>query len=107
LTGKLVDEESTSESTKLPALKSYRKTEQQLAIITCRKSVKKKGSKARRKLAKRESRIHQRIARARIDHAYKTAHTLLRTGKKVFIHVDDWLCQCPKGNRANFIVVIV
>ena len=42
------------------------------------------GSKARRKLAKREAKEHQRIARARKDHAYKTAHKLIRTGQKVF-----------------------
>ena len=35
-------------------------------------------------MAKRESREHQRIARARKDHAYKTAHKLIRTGQKVF-----------------------
>jgi putative transposase len=29
---------------------------------------------------------HQKIARARIDHAFKTAHKLLRTGKQVFFH---------------------
>ena len=55
-----------------------------MAKVSKRKANKKKGSKARRKLAKREAREHQRIARARRDHAYNTAHQLIRTGKKVF-----------------------
>ena len=77
---------ATSEGFKLPSLKSFRKLKGELAKVSKRKSVKKKGSKARRKLAKKEARIHQQIARSRKDHAYKTAHALLATGKKVFFH---------------------
>lgn len=77
---------ATSEGTKLPALKSFRKSEAKLAQVSRRKAAKKKGSRSRRKLAKREARVHQRIARARRDHAYKTAHALMRTGKQVFFH---------------------
>ena len=69
--------------------------------LSKRKSVKKKGSKARRKLAKREAREHQRIARARIDHAFKTAHALLRTNKKVFVHEDLNLKALSKRNKAK------
>ena len=75
---------ATSEGKKLPSLKSFRKSEARLAKVGGRKANQKKGSKGRRKLAKREAREHQRIARARRDHAYKTAHQLIRTGKKVF-----------------------
>jgi putative transposase len=46
------------------------------------------GSASRRKLAKKEGRQHQKIARARKDFHYKTAHKLVRTGKKVFFHED-------------------
>ena len=92
---------ATSDNTKLPALKSFRKTEKKLAKVSKRKAAKKKGSKARRKLAKRESRIHQKIARARIDHAYKTSHALVRTGKKVFIHEDLNLKGLSKKNKVN------
>ena len=95
---------ATSENTKLPALKSYRKQGQKLSKVSRRKSTKKKGTKARRKLAKRESRIHQKIARARKDHGYKTAHSLLRTGKKVFIHEDLNLKALSKRNKANPLV---
>lgn len=77
---------ATSDGKKLSSLKSLRKSEARLAQISQRKANKKKGSKSRRKLAKRESREHQRIARARKDHAYSTAHELLKTGKKVFFH---------------------
>ncbi|BBD69690.1 putative transposase IS605 family protein [Nostoc commune NIES-4072] len=65
------------------------------------KATKKKGSRARRKLAKREAREHQRIARARKDHAFKTAHALVRTGKKVFVHEDLNLKALSKRNKAK------
>ena len=77
---------ATSEGFKLPSLKSFRKSQNKLAKVSKRKSLHKKGSKARRKLAKHEAKIHQQIARARRDHAYKTAHALLRTGKTVFFY---------------------
>ncbi len=77
---------ATSEGIKLPSLKSYRKSEASLAKVSRRKSSKNKGSKSRRQLAKREARLHQRIARARRDHAYSTAHALLKTGKTVFFY---------------------
>ncbi|MDJ0800274.1 MAG: transposase [Calothrix sp. MO_167.B12] len=75
--------------------------EKKLARISNRKSSKKKGSKARRKLAKREARIHQRIARSRKDHAYKTSHKLLTTGKKVFFVEDLNLKGLSKRNKAK------
>ncbi|NJR48021.1 MAG: helix-turn-helix domain-containing protein, partial [Hyellaceae cyanobacterium CSU_1_1] len=77
---------AVSEGFKLPSLKSFRKSQNKLAKISKRKSFKKKGSKSRRKLAQREAKLHQQIARARKDHAYNTAHALLKTGKKVFFH---------------------
>ncbi|MEI2577230.1 transposase [Scytonema sp. PRP1] len=92
---------ATSENTKLPALKSFRKSEERLTKVSKRKSAKKKGSKPRRKLAKREAREHQRIARARIDHAFKTAHALVRTNKKVFVHEDLNLKALSKRNKAK------
>ena len=77
---------ATSEGIKLPSLKSFRKSQDTLAKISQHKASKKKGSKARRKLAKKEARLHQKIARARKDHAYNTAHSLLKTGKTVFFY---------------------
>ena len=92
---------ATSEGTKLPSLKSFRKSQNKLAKISTRKNARNKGSKSRRKLAKKEARLHQKsrgairqrscrqppgCARARRDHAYHTAHQLLKTGKKVFFY---------------------
>ncbi|MBW4629308.1 MAG: transposase [Brasilonema octagenarum HA4186-MV1] len=92
---------ATSEGTKLPSLKSFRKSEKRLALVSRRKEKKRKGSKARRKLAKRQGREHQRIARARIDHAFKTAHALVRTDKKVFVYEDLNLKALSKRNKAK------
>jgi putative transposase len=79
---------ATSCGLKLPSLKVLRKSQTKLTRISQKKNARKKGSKARRKLAKREGRQHQKIARARKDFQYKTAHKLVRTGKKVFFHED-------------------
>ena len=77
---------ATSQGFKLPSLKSFRKSQDKLAKVSKCKSAKNKGSKARRKLAQREARIHQKIARSRKNHAYNTAGALLKTGKTVFFH---------------------
>ena len=90
---------ATSEGDKLPSVKSFRQSQEQLAKISRRKSNKNKGSKARRKLAKREGRKHQQIARARKDHAYKTALALIRTDKKVFFVEDLNLKGLSKRNN--------
>lgn len=89
---------ATSKGVKLAALKSFRRSQGELATINRRKTTRKKGSKARRRIAKREARVHQRIARARRDHAYKTAHALMRTGKKVFFHEQLNLKGLSKRN---------
>ena len=90
---------ATSEGFKLPSIKSFRKSQDELAKVSKRKSNKKKGSKARRKLAKREARIHQRIARARKNHAYNTAQKLLSAGKKVFFHEKLNLKELSRKNK--------
>jgi putative transposase len=77
---------ATSDGEKLPSIKVLRKNKSRLAKASRRKNAKKRGSKSRRKLAKREGKIHQQIARCRKDFQYKTAHQLVRTGKKVFFH---------------------
>ncbi len=92
---------ATSEGFKLPALKSFRKSQSKLASVSKRKAKRKRGSRARRKLAKREARIHQRIGRARRDHAYKTAQKLLRTGKTVFFHEKLNLSGLSRRNKAK------
>lgn len=92
---------ATSENTKLPSLKSFRKSEKRLAKVSNRKSAKNKGSKQRRKLALREGREHQRIARARKDHAFKTAHALVRIGKKIIVHEDLNFLALSKRNKVK------
>lgn len=47
------------------------------------------------------SREHQRIARSRLDHSFKTAHRLVRTGKKVFFAEDLNLRGLTKRNKAK------
>ncbi len=90
---------ATSEGFKLPSLKSFRKSQKKLAKVSKRKSTKKKGSKARRQLAKGEALLHERIARARKDHAYKTAQKRLETGKKVFFHEKLNLSGLSRKNK--------
>jgi putative transposase len=90
---------ATSEGEKLPSLKSYRKSHGTLAKISTRKNAKIKGSKARRKLAKAEGKKHQQIARSRKDHAYKTAHSLVRSNKKVFFVEELNLRGLSKRNN--------
>ncbi|MEM1169078.1 MAG: transposase [Cyanobacteria bacterium P01_H01_bin.35] len=75
---------ATSEGNKLPSLKPLRTNQDQLTKVSQRKNKRKHGSKSRRKLAKREGKIHQKIARNRKNFQYKTAYKLTRTGKKVF-----------------------
>ncbi len=92
---------ATSEGNKLPSVKSYRKKQTELTKISQRKNAKKKGSKARRKLAKREAKKHQQIARTRKDHAYKTAHALVRSDKKVFFVENLNLRGLRKRNKTK------
>lgn len=92
---------ATSEGNKIPSLKSFRKSADKLASVSKRKSSRKRGSNQRRKLVKREARVHQRIARARKDHAFKTAHKLVRTGSRVFFHEDLSLKNLTKRNKTK------
>jgi putative transposase len=92
---------ATSEGTKFSSLKSFRKSSEKLAAVSKRKAARRRGSNPRRKLAKREAHIHQQIARARKDHAFKTAHKLVRTGKKVFFHEDLDLKNLTLRNKAK------
>jgi len=92
---------ATSENTKLPSLKILRNSKRKLAQISKKKNASQKGSASRRKLAKKEGRQHQKIARARKDFQYKTAHKLVRTGKKVFFHEDLNLKGLTRRNASK------
>lgn len=69
-----------SDGTKLPSAKPLRTSQPKLAKISTKKNSRKRGSRRRRKLAKREARQHQRIARQRKDHRYNTAHAVVQKG---------------------------
>jgi putative transposase len=92
---------ATSEGEKLPSLKPLRKNQAKLDRISIKRNKRKPGSKARRKLAKREARQHQRTARSRKDFQYKTAHRIVRTGKKFIFHEDLNLKGLSKRNKAK------
>lgn len=89
---------ATSEGQTLPSLKPLRKNLDKLAKLQTKKNARKKGSRRRRKLAKQESRLHQRIARSRRDFQYKTAYKLVRTNQKVFFHEDLNIAGLTKRN---------
>lgn len=92
---------ATSCGFKLPSLKSFRKSQNKLTKISQKKNARKKGSKARRKLAKKEGKLHFKIASARRDHSFKTAHKLLKTGKKVFFYEKLNLKGLSKRNKTK------
>jgi putative transposase len=92
---------ATSEGEKLPSLKPLRKNQAKLDRISTKRNQRQRGSKARRQLAKREARQHQRIARSRKDFQYKTAHKIVRTGKKFIFHEDLNLKGLTKRNKAK------
>jgi putative transposase len=92
---------ATSEGEKFPSLKPLRSNQAKLGQISTNRNKRKRGSKVRRKLAKREARQHQRIARSRKDFQYKTAHKIVRTGKKFIFHEDLNLKGLTKRNQAK------
>jgi putative transposase len=92
---------ATSEGEKLPSLKPLRKNQTQLDRISTKRNKRKRGSRSRRKLAKREAKQHQRIARSRQEFHYKTAHKLARTGAKFFFYEDLNLKGLTKRNKVK------
>jgi len=92
---------ATSEGTKLPSVKWFRKSQAQLEKISVKKSKRTKGSKARKKLAIKEAKFHQRVAAARKDHAYKTAHAVVSMGKPVIFYEKLNLAGLSKRNKAK------
>lgn len=92
---------ATSEGEKLPSLKPLRNNQTKLSSISVKRNKRSSGSRSRRKLAKREAKQHQKIARSRKDFQFKTAHKLVRTGLKVFFHEDLNLKGLTKRNKAK------
>jgi len=92
---------ATSEGEKLPSLKPLRNNQAKLDRISTKRNKRRRGSKSRRKLAKKESRQHQKIARSRKNFHYKTAHKLVRSGAKLFFHEDLNLQGLTKRNQVK------
>jgi len=90
---------ATSDSQLIPSVKAFRINQDELARISKKKSAKKKRSASRRKLTKKEAKLHQKIARSRKDHHFKTSHQLVRTKKKVFFLEDLNLQGLTKRNK--------
>jgi putative transposase len=92
---------ATSEGEKLPSLKPLRKNQSKLDRISTKRNKRRRGSKSRRKLAKKEARQHQKIARSRKDFHYKTAHKLVRSGAKFFFPEELNLKGLTKRNKVK------
>ncbi|GAA6622074.1 RNA-guided endonuclease InsQ/TnpB family protein [Scytonema sp. NUACC26] len=92
---------ATSEGELLPSVKAFRKNQDKLVKILQKKSTKKKGSAQRRKLVKKEAKLHQKIARCRKDHHFKASHRLTRIGKKIFFVEDLDLKNLTLRNKAK------
>lgn len=92
---------ATSSGDKLLSLKPLRKNQVKLDRISRKRNKRKRGCKARRKLAKREAKQHQKIARSRHDFHYKTAHKLVRSGAKFFFCEDLNLKGLTKRNKVK------
>ncbi|MEG4404790.1 transposase [Microcoleus sp. MON2_D5] len=92
---------ATSSGEKLPSLKPLRTNQAKLDRISRKRNKRKRGSRARRKLAKKEAKQHQKIARSRQDFHYKTAHRLVRSGAKFFFHEDLNLKGLTKRNKVK------
>jgi putative transposase len=89
---------ATSEGELLPSSKPLRRNQSKLNRISQKRNQRKRGSRCRRKLANREAKQHQKIARTRKDFQYKTAHKLVRSGKKFFYYEDLNLKGLSKRN---------
>lgn len=92
---------STSEGVELPSIKVLRESQCKLDRVSIKRNARKRKSKSRRKLAKCEAKQHQKIARFRKDFHYKTAHKIVRTGKKFIFHEKLNLQGLTKRARAK------
>jgi len=92
---------ATSLGEKLLSLKPLRKNQAKLDRISKKRNKRKRGSNSRRKLAQKEAKQHQKIARSRPNFHYNTAHKLVRTGAKFFFHKDLNLPGLTKRNKVK------
>jgi putative transposase len=86
---------------KLPSLKPLRKNQAKLDRISKKRNKRKRGSKSRRKLAKKKAKQHQKIARFRQDFHYNTVHKVVKFGAKFFFHEDLNVEGLTKRNKVK------
>ena len=80
---------ATSEGEKLLSLKPLRNNQAKLYRISTKRNKRKRGSRSRRKLAKREAKQHQRIARSRKDFQYGLATLMNDAGVFAVLSQDS------------------
>ena len=85
----------------IKSVKSFRVNESSLAKISKAKELAKKGSRKRRKLARKQAKFHQTIARVRKQHRYDTAHKIVDSGAKNIFVEDLNLQGLSKRNKAK------
>ena len=81
--------------------KPFRVNESNLVKVSRVKESARKGSRRRKKLALKQARIHQKIARQRKQHRYDTAHKVLNYGAKVIFIENLNLKGLTKRNKAK------
>ena len=81
--------------------KPFRLNESDLAKVSTVQESAKKGSRRRKKLARKQARIHQKIARQRKQHRYNTAHKVINSGAKVIFIENLNLKGLTKRNKAK------
>jgi putative transposase len=92
---------ATSSGEKLPSLKPLRKNQAKLDRISTKRNKRKRNSQARRKLAKKEAKQHQKIALSSQNFPYKTADKLVWSAAKFFFHEDLKLKGLTKRNKVK------
>lgn len=88
-----------SEGEPVPSPLNYRKYEKKLAKIYQKKDKRPHKSKGRRKLSKKVSRLHQKIARQRKQHHFETAKKIVMLEKKVIFVEKLNIQNLVKSNK--------
>ena len=85
----------------IKSAKPFRTNANKLAKVSRAKQLAKKRSKKRKILAKRESKIHQKISRQRKQHRYDTCHRIINSGAKTIFVESLNLKGLSKRNKAK------
>jgi len=91
---------STSEGDQEAPARHFRSAEQELSRIQAKRNVRKKGSKARRKLNQKVARLHQKVARQRQQWHYELAGELCQRASVIFVE-DLKVANMVRRNKAK------